>query len=112
MSAFRDAVTSDVSMTFLNLEEFADWHDIDGASVRAVITSDTEVLEQGAQSGGFMDAQTLGLMSNRIHVYCSSGDIRTPLPDQRVEVDGVDYTVDDVSDEMGMLSIGLSRAFS
>ena len=41
MSAFQDQLLKDVGNTFFNVDEFAEWHTLDGKRMRCVIDDDT-----------------------------------------------------------------------
>lgn len=96
MSAFKDAVANDVMAVFLNEDEFADVHEINGERVSCVIDTD---LTNGA------GANLEGVFVNTLNVYVREGDIDTPVEGAILSVDGSMHLVRSVSVENGMLVI-------
>lgn len=96
MSAFKDAIAKDVTDVFLNVDEFADVHEINGERVACVI--DTSVVKEAADGleGVFINAKT---------IYVRVGDIATPVEGATLYVDGSMHLVRSVSVEDGMLVI-------
>jgi len=41
MSRFKQALERDIDNVFMSLEEFADWHDIDGVCMIAIVAEDS-----------------------------------------------------------------------
>lgn len=97
MSAFKDAVAADVNGVFLNADEFADWHDLDGERVKCLI--DTDVT-------GEAKPELEGVFINALKIYVASCDlVRRPIEGEHFSVDGSLHFVRRVSDEMGLLVI-------
>ena len=96
MSAFKDAVAKDVMAVFLNEDEFADVHEVQGERVSCVIDTD---VTQGAASS------LEGVFVNTVTVYVRVGDISTPVEGSVLSVDGSMHLVRSVSVEDGMLVI-------
>lgn len=96
MSAFKDAVAKDVTDVFLNIDEFADVHDLNGDRVKCVI--DTDIV-QGAE------ASLEGVFTNALTIYVREGDIATPVEGAVLSLDGSMHLVRSVSVEGGMLVI-------
>lgn len=96
MSAFKYVVANDVTSVFLNIDEFADVHEVQGMRVRCVI--DQNVVREA-------DASLEGVFINALTIYLREGDIDTPVEGAILSVDGSMHLVRSVSCESGMLVI-------
>lgn len=101
MSAFRDMVASDIDTVFLNTDEFAEEHEIEGKNVICII-SDEELLDK---QGGAVWA-----VGQVVKTLCAKCD---DLPTRKgygaeLMVDGIPYVVEAWSEDMGMATIKLS----
>lgn len=100
MSAFRDMVESDISTVFLNLDEFADEHLVDGQLITCVVQNEnaTEKSEEKA----------IGLIV--MTVYARTTDLpRRRIQGDTLNVDHIDYTVETWEEQRGMSVISLSE---
>ena len=95
MSRFKDAVVADVKSVFLNLDEFADMHDINGVKIRCVVDVD-EIGEA---------AQFVGVFKNTVTVYVAVGDMEAPVDGEIFRLDGSLHEVRRVNIEGDMLVI-------
>lgn len=97
MSWFKDLVAADVNSVFLNLDEFAEEHDINGVRVRCLIdkniNSDPSI------------ALALGVYSNTFTVYVPATEMKPPKVESFLKIDGSRHAVQSVSVEEGMLVI-------
>ena len=96
MSAFKDAVANDVMAVFLNEDEFADVHEVNGERVSCVI--DKDMVQEA-------DASLEGVFINALTIYLREGDIDTPVEGSILSVDDSMHLVRSVSVEDGMLVI-------
>ena len=106
MSAFREQVAADISNVFINADEFAEEHDIDGRPYICVVESptDRETFLQGIRSYDGYD----GIHGKMCIVHIKKDDLDEPPPEgQPLKLDGEIYTVNQIIDDMGMLSIVL-----
>lgn len=97
MSAFKDAVAADITKVFLNADEFAETHELNGVEIPLVI--DTSIIAEGANNleGVFLNTKTL---------YVSAEDIDpAPVEGEILTLDGDVYLVRRVSIEQGVLNI-------
>lgn len=104
MSAFKDAVASDLD-TFINADEFAEEHEVNGQTVTCVVQSPTEqeMFQQGINYSGFEVTH-----GNLVILHIKKADFgETPIERQIVTLDGEDGLVQSCIDDMGMLSIYL-----
>jgi hypothetical protein len=102
MSAFKDAIKKDVKSVFMNGEEFAENHTINGQIVTCIIDKDINTEAQSAKGNITLE----GVFVNTVTIYVSSDDIETrPVEGERLNVDGSFHVVRNVSDENGILAI-------
>lgn len=97
MSRFKDAVRKDIKATFLNLEEYGEWHNLNGKIVQCLIDKN---LTQGTDKGDI-----IGVFANLQAVYVSADDIPAPVEGELFHIDGSLHLVKSVSEEGGMLVI-------
>lgn len=98
MSAFKDAVAADVKNVFINLDEFAEPHDINGETVDCVI--DKNVIKENS------NRELEGVFANTLTIYVATQDLpAVPVEGELLRVDGSLHIVRNVSDEMGVLVI-------
>ena len=110
MSAFKDQVDSDVSLVFLNCEEFAETHNLNGVECVCIIESPTtrEKLINGADYSGYE-----GIHGETLTIYVKQSELeelpeeQMPIEGQVFKVDNAIYTVTNCVEEMGMLIIEL-----
>ena len=107
MTNFKDFVKHDLD-TFINLEEFAEVHHIDGKPVKSMIDSDVLQIYSNVKAG-----QYDGVYRSVLALYVKEDDLGyRPVRDQHLDIDGSIYIVDECSSEMGILKIVLGVAES
>ena len=105
MSAFTDQVDTDVSLVFLNCDEFADMHNLNGVECICIIESPTtrEKLISGADYSGYE-----GIHGETLIIHVKQSELEEiPIEGQVFNVDDAIYTVTSCVEEMGMLTITL-----
>lgn len=100
--SFKDAVQADIDRVFLNLNEFADTHTVDGRQVSVVVNDD----KQAKIKNGFL----LGLIEADLIIYGKTTD----FPKQKgigkvVDYDGRTMVVAGWSTACGMTEIALNQ---
>ena len=100
MSLFKRCVGYDVTNVFLNLDEFADWHDIDGVKLRCIVDKDMTETYSNASADPIE-----GVFHNTVTLYVRSMDIERPVEGELLRLDGSLHLVESVSDEMGVYVI-------
>lgn len=100
MSRFKAAVQNDIKAVFLNLEEFGEWHTLNGVKVQCVI--DRNLTQDYSDTRA---TQIIGVFVNILTIYVDSSDIPTPVEGEILSVDGSLHLVKSVSEEGGMLVI-------
>ncbi len=101
---FKDQVAADLD-TFINLDEFAGEHILNGDTVKAIVESPTS--QERWVTGKEYNVYN-GLEGNLYIVHCRKADLSAvPVYDQRFDLDGIICIVDSVIDDMGILTIEL-----
>lgn len=91
----RDALT-----VFMNMEEFAEVHDINGRRLRCIIDTNEADTAPSLYEGVYTLLTT---------VYVLSSEIRAPAVDEVFTIDNVMFVVKHVSDEDGLIVIKAER---
>ena len=100
MSAFKNAVKKDVESVFINHDEFAESHTIDGVRVVCIVDKDITAGRDGRE------VNFDGVFVNTLTIYVSTSHIENrPVEGQYIDLDGETYRVMNVSDEDGILAI-------
>lgn len=98
---FKEHVATDRSV-FLNPDEFAELHVLDGVEVSVVV----DPLSDNAHPLAYAE----GISIVRLTVYATPDALGyTPVQDQNIELDGDIYQVVQVAEEFGVLVIQLER---
>lgn len=110
MVSFKEQVAADIKAIFLNADEFAEEHNLNGKTCLCNVQSPTEqeMFQQGETYDGF-EATHGGLIT----VYVSREDFgELPSEGQTFKLDGEYCEVFQASDERGLLRIVLHRNHS
>lgn len=100
---FARQIGIDNQMAFLNRWEFAQTHNLNGTECRAIVQDVT--VEQSLSTG---DETYYTLYGSRLMVNCLKSDLEeVPVYGQIWTLDGKQYLVDSVADDMGILTIQL-----
>ena len=105
MKSFKEQVADDIDV-FLNMDEFAEEHDLNGTVTVAIVQSPTakERFSGIARSYDVYD----GITGTDVVVYCKANALsEIPTEGQRFTLDSEIYLVSQCVDEMGVLSITL-----
>lgn len=98
MSIFKNAVANDIHAVFINDDEFADYHFLNGNRVRCIV--DTDITD--AFKGGNVD----GVFVNTCTIYVATSDIENrPVEGELLELDDKTYFVRKVGFEDGIFAI-------
>lgn len=97
MKSFKELVEDDIRQTFLDIEAFAEEHEIGGETVPCVLD---KVLTQGDS-----DKAHIGVFVNQLTIYVEADRIEAPVEGEVLYVDGSAHLVRSVSLEGGMLVI-------
>ena len=102
----KEQIAGDIFSVFLNEDEFADWHTVNGSRLKCII--DKNNVHMRASAG----RRTEGVREDSFFLYIHAGEFRTsPEPNSEIDIDGKKYAIRSVSDEMGLLVIEYGRVF-
>lgn len=102
---FKESLVNDLSKVFINTNEFADTHNINGVDVDCVVDKD---LTDGLKNP-MSNYQREGVFLRQILLFVKVADIEKPVEGERLTLDNELYIVDNVSEDNGLLEIHLSR---
>ena len=104
MATLKDYIKDFDLDTFINMDEFADDHTIDGEIIKCVV--DTDIFDERSTLSGDRSG---GVFKDTISIFIKMSDIEKPLIDEMMTVDEDDYRVVEVKENMGMYEIELSQ---
>lgn len=104
MKVFKDYAQDFDLDTFINLDEFADDHLINGTLLKCVI--DDDIFDERSTLSGDRSG---GVFKDMISIFIKKEDIEKPLIDEMITVDDEDYRVVEVKENMRMYEIELTR---
>ena len=104
MKTFKDYAQDFDLDTFINLDEFADAHLINGNLLKCVI--DDDIFDERSTLSGDRSG---GVFKDMISIFIKKEDIEKPLIDEMITVDDEDYRVVEVKENMRMYEIELTR---
>ena len=100
--SFKDLIKNDLDNVFLNLDEFAELHRIEGVQIAVVIDNDQLVKLKQGQILGLVEADML-LMGREV-------DFPADLePGRLLNVDGRELIVTNTGKDMGLVEVALSQ---
>lgn len=101
---FRDFLEGDIDKVFLNADEFAEEHDLNGTIAKAVVQAPTA--KESFMSNGSHATDSLQGVS--VFVHCKLKDIpEIPAHGNVFRLDGDIYVVNSAVEEDGLVSIEL-----
>ena len=101
---FKEQLREDVQSVFLNTDEFAALHDVNGKKIPTLVDSN-ELIERGKSSG---TVPTEGISAKMTLIYVRARDYGVlPPVGTPVRLDGSAYRVVDAINEDGLYSIHL-----
>jgi hypothetical protein len=96
----REQIDADIFGVFLNTEDFGEIHTINGSQVLCII--DKNNIHMRASMG----RRTEGVREDSLFLYIKTSEFSSPpKPFSPIEVDGKEYVIRSVSEEMGVLVI-------
>lgn len=100
--SFKDEILKDLDTVFLNLDEFAELHRVEGKQIAVIIDSDQlNKLKQG---------QILGLVEADMLLMGKESDLPANLdPGRLLNVDGREYIVGESGKDMGLAEVALRQ---
>lgn len=104
MATLKDYIKDFDLDTFINMDEFADNHVINGETIKCLV--DTDLFDERSTQASDRSG---GVFKDTISVFIKMSDIAKPLIDEMMTVDEDDYKVVEVKENMGMYEIELSQ---
>lgn len=104
MATLKDYIKDFDLDTFINMDEFADDHQINDETIKCVV--DTDIFDERSTLSGDRSG---GVFKDSISVFIKMSDIEKPLIDEMMTVDDDHYRVVEVKENMGMYEIVLSQ---
>lgn len=99
--SFKEVMKDDVNNTFMNVDEFADMHTVDGKEI-PVLVDDNEIIEREKKMKSNMD----GVYVKQKLIYVKAKDFGAlPAIGRHIVFDGKRYMVTDSTDEDGVYTI-------
>lgn len=103
--SFKDQIKQDLSDVFLNLDEFADLHRIEGKEVPVVIDSD--IMAKLSKTG---DNRIHGMDESDMVIMGKASDLPENLdPGRLLNLDGREVIVVTTTSEMGLVQIAVRQ---
>lgn len=107
---FKDTVAADISTVFLNNQEFAETHNVNGKEM-TVMVDDNELLERDKSK--LLGAPTNGIYKSRRLIYVAKSNFgKRPAQGVLLTLDGRQYKVQGCTEEAGILAIELEAVRS
>lgn len=104
MATLKDYIKDFDLDTFINMDEFAEDHQINGETIKCVV--DTDIFDERSTLSGDRSG---GVFKDTISIFIKISDIEKPLIDEIMTVDDEHYRVVEVKENMGMYEIVLSQ---
>lgn len=104
MATLKDYIKDFDLDTFINMDEFAEDHQINGETIKCVV--DTDIFDERSTMAG---DRSSGVFKDTISIFIKISDIEKPLIDEMMTVDYEHYRVVEVKENMGMYEIVLSQ---
>ena len=100
--SFKDQIQRDLDTVFLNLDEFAELHRVEGVQIAVVVSKDElDKLKKG---------QILGLVEADMLLMGKKADFPDDLePGRLLNVDGREMIVADSGENMGLVEVALRQ---
>lgn len=104
MALFKDYVNDLDLDTFINNDEFSEDHTINGRVINCVV--DADIFDERSTVSGDRSA---GVFTYTISIFVKTNKMERPRIDEMLTVDGEDYRVIEVKENMGIYEIELTR---
>jgi hypothetical protein len=101
---FKDEITNDIDNVFLELEEFAETHLVDGKEIRCVLDDEALKTRQGSAE--------IGIDESTLLLFAKIEDLPKRKKGGFLKVDHKIYIIDDWKVNFGMAEIALHQNIS
>jgi hypothetical protein len=103
--SLKDEILEDIDNVFLNFEDFAEEHTVEGEPIMCIFDDDELKERQGTNE--------LGVENGTILLFAKSSDLPPRrVPNEYLEIDGKNYVIDDWRENLGMAEIILHHGES
>ncbi len=100
--SFKSMIANDIDKVFLNDEDFAEEHTVEGATIKCVGNSDA--------SDKIKDGRILGQIEADVILFGAASDLpRERGPESLINVDGKELIVIKWAESMGLVEIALRQ---
>lgn len=100
--SFKEQILKDLDTVFLNVDEFAEYHRVEGAQIPVVVDSD--------RLNKLKEGQILGLVEADMLLMGKETDFPRDLePGRLLNVDGRELIVADFAKNMGLVEVALRQ---
>lgn len=108
MKSFKEQVADDLGV-FINVDEFAETHTVNGAAVQAVLEGLTtkEYVQRTGRNAYFE-----GIGARMVILHIRKTDIPPVAHGNIIDLDSEMYSIVDVTDDMGILTLTLEAGTS
>lgn len=104
MSAFKDAVDADIMNVFINGDDFAGEHDLNGTICKAIVQGELTGERKFFRGAVYDDVYAAAVAVHVKKEYLPE----VPVRDEIFSLDGQLFTVGNCTDDMGILTIELT----
>lgn len=102
--SFREQVASDNELVFMNADEFAEEHDLNGTICKAVVQGELTGERKFRAGAVYDDVYAADVVVHVKRDYLPE----VPVRDEIFFLDGRTFMVENCTDDMGILTIGLT----
>lgn len=100
--SFKEQIAADLDSVFLNLNEFAEIHRVEGSKIPVVVDND--------QLNKLKKGQILGLVEADMLLMGKAADFPANLePGRRLNVDGRELIISSSGEDMGLVEVALQQ---
>lgn len=104
---FKQIMEEDISEVFLNLDEFAEIHNVNGKEMPVIVDSNEQIEREKRMSE---NPQKLGIHMKQLLIYVKRSDYGPlPSPGNYLIFDKQNYQVTDAIDEAGVYSVSMVK---
>lgn len=105
--SFKQMLEEDISHTFMNMDEFAEIHNVNGQKMPVIVDSNEQLEREKRMSE---NPQKLGIHMKQLLIYVKRSDYGPlPSPGNYLLFDGQNYQVTDAIDESGVYSVSMMK---
>ena len=100
--SFKDLVENDISNVFMNIDELGETHNIDGEDITCIVDDD-KLKENAIKSGTYKGEKLIYVPLTSLQGLYVQG--------AKISFDGEDFYLADVANDMGMITLTLTKNY-